>query len=66
MGAVLSETCHSIVASISRLAFGRTGSKRKTYIPAFPPVTIYTFPERSGRESGWNVIMEFCEGNITP
>jgi hypothetical protein len=66
MGAVLSETRHGIVASIIKLAFRRTGSKRETYIPAFPPVTIYTFPERSGRESGWNVILGFCEGNITP
>ena len=27
-------------------------------MPEFPPVTIYTLPVRSGRESGWKVISE--------
>lgn len=32
---------------------------RKTNMPEFPPVTIYTLPVRSGRESGWKVIFKY-------
>jgi hypothetical protein len=30
--------------------------KHKTHIPDVPPVTMYTLPVRSGRESGWKVM----------
>jgi len=32
--------------------------KKKTDMPEFPPVTMYTLPVRSGKESGWKVIVE--------
>ena len=38
------------VRTIQPPSWGRKRS-RLTYIPAFPPVTRYTLPERSGRES---------------
>jgi hypothetical protein len=66
MGAVLGETSDGIVASVVWLVSGRSASKRSRDIPAFPPVTIYTFPERSGRESGWNFfILGIRKGNNT-
>jgi len=31
-------------------------------MPELPPVTTYTLPVRSGRESGWNVILARYNG----
>jgi hypothetical protein len=35
-----------------------------TYMPEFPPVTMNTFPLRSGRVSGWNVMFKTVLGSI--
>jgi hypothetical protein len=33
-------------------------------MPEFPPVTIYTLPVKSGRESGWKVISRMKDGRL--
>jgi hypothetical protein len=33
-------------------------------MPEFPPVTMYTFPVRSGKESGWKVILVMMNSDI--
>jgi hypothetical protein len=35
----------------------------ETDMPEFPPVTMYTLPVRTGRESGWKVILRMNDGN---
>jgi hypothetical protein len=35
----------------------------ETDMPEFPPVTMYTLPVRTGRESGWKVILGMNNGN---
>lgn len=35
----------------------------RTYMPEFPPVTMYTLPARFGRESGWKVMVTRQKGN---
>jgi hypothetical protein len=35
----------------------------ETNMPEFPPVTMYTLPVRSGRESGWKVILGMNDGD---
>jgi hypothetical protein len=35
----------------------------ETNMLEFPPVTMYTFPVRSGRESGWKVILGMNDGD---
>lgn len=34
------------------------GERVMTYMPELPPVTMNTLPERSGRLSGWKVMVK--------
>ena len=56
---VFCRTGYGVVASAYLWSVIHSTESRETNIPAFPPVTMYTFPERSGRESEWKGILKF-------
>jgi hypothetical protein len=67
MGAVFRKMGHGVKVSVNLSAVCGKGDdpihhsgepRRATYMPEFPPVTMYTLPKRPGNGSGLNFILE--------